>query len=195
MVKKSNNLYIKNQNINIENIIQSGGKKTSEKKTSEKKNSEKKSNKKKEESDNEDDDEEYDDEIEEIDIDEDNLEENNSDIESIEEDIDNAVDNDEDNEENNDENEAKDSDNESEGSNKDDKKCFQKYAKNTEDYDINIDEYFVDDVTKIIKTSRLSKPILTKYEKVRLLSIRSKQLAQGAKPMIKNTHNPRTAFF
>jgi DNA-directed RNA polymerase subunit K/omega len=63
-------------------------------------------------------------------------------------------------------------------------KCYSKYAK--ED-DFDLDEYFKDDDIVITKTGRVGKPILFKYEKVRLLSDRSRQLAEGAKPMIKNT--------
>ncbi len=65
------------------------------------------------------------------------------------------------------------------------KKCYSKYALPDND-EIDYDELFADDDFKMKKTERLSKPILFKYEKVRLLSIRAKQLAQGAKPMIKN---------
>ena len=65
-------------------------------------------------------------------------------------------------------------------------KCYSKYA--SLDYDeIDLDELFGDDEFHNIKNVRLSKPILTKYERVRLLSVRSRQLAQGAKPMLKNT--------
>lgn len=63
-------------------------------------------------------------------------------------------------------------------------KCYSKYAK---DDDFDLDEYFKDDDIVITKTGRVGKPILFKYEKVRLLSDRSRQLAEGAKPMIKNT--------
>jgi len=66
-----------------------------------------------------------------------------------------------------------------------DNKCYAKYALRNED-EINLEEYFMDDIESITKTSKLSKPILTKYEKVRLLSIRARQLAQGAKPLLKN---------
>lgn len=65
------------------------------------------------------------------------------------------------------------------------KKCYSKYALPDND-EIDYDELFADDDFKMKKTERLSKPILFKYEKVRLLSTRAKQLAQGAKPMIKN---------
>jgi DNA-directed RNA polymerase subunit K/omega len=65
-------------------------------------------------------------------------------------------------------------------------KCYSKYAKDKDD-DFDLDEYFKDDDIVITKTGRVGKPILFKYEKVRLLSDRSRQLAEGAKPMIKNT--------
>lgn len=64
-----------------------------------------------------------------------------------------------------------------------DDKCYSKYVV---DDDIDFDELFGDEKLNI-KNSRLTKPILTKYEKVRLLTDRTKQLAQGAKPMLKNT--------
>ncbi len=66
------------------------------------------------------------------------------------------------------------------------KNCYSKYATLDSD-DLDYDELFADDDLKLTKTTRLSKPILFKYEKVRLLSTRARQLAQGAKPMIKNT--------
>ena len=68
-------------------------------------------------------------------------------------------------------------------------KCYQKFSKKSiVDTDIDYDEYFIkDDEIIINKTGRLTKPYLTKYEKVRILGDRARQLAQGAKPMIKNT--------
>jgi DNA-directed RNA polymerase subunit K/omega len=66
------------------------------------------------------------------------------------------------------------------------KKCYSKYANSDAD-DMYYDELFADDEFKMKKNVRLTKPVLFKYEKVRLLSTRAKQLAQGAKPMIKNT--------
>ena len=68
-------------------------------------------------------------------------------------------------------------------------KCYQKFSKKSNmDADIDYDEYFIKDEEVIInKTGRLTKPYLTKYERVRILGDRSRQLAQGAKPMIKNT--------
>jgi len=86
----------------------------------------------------------------------------------------------------------RDSDNESKEEDNEDNtkdKCYQKFSKkSTIDTDIDYDEYFIkDDEIIINKTSRLTKPYLTKYEKVRILGDRARQLAQGAKPMIKNT--------
>lgn len=68
-------------------------------------------------------------------------------------------------------------------------KCYQKFSKKSNvDANIDYDEYFIkDDEIIINKTGRLTKPYLTKYEKVRILGDRARQLAQGAKPMIKNT--------
>lgn len=63
-------------------------------------------------------------------------------------------------------------------------KCYSKYVRDNDD--IDFDELFGDETLTIIKNIRLSKPILTKYERVRLLTDRTKQLAQGAKPMLKN---------
>lgn len=68
-----------------------------------------------------------------------------------------------------------------------DTKCLTKNIKEKTQAELDLLEYFKDDDDKIIKTGRLCKPILFKYEKVRLLADRSRQLAQGAKPMIKNT--------
>ncbi len=66
------------------------------------------------------------------------------------------------------------------------KKCYSKYALVDAD-DIDLEELFADDEFKLTKTARLSKPVLFKYERVRLLSTRAKQLANGAKPMVKDT--------
>ena len=68
-------------------------------------------------------------------------------------------------------------------------KCYQKFSKNNKlDDEIDYDEYFNQDDDIIInKTERICKPYLFKYERVRILGDRSRQLAQGAKPMIKNT--------
>jgi DNA-directed RNA polymerase I, II, and III subunit RPABC2 len=87
----------------------------------------------------------------------------------------------------------KDSDNESKDDEDNDDatkdKCYHKYSKKSNmDTDIDYDEYFIkDEEITINKTGKLTKPYLTKYERVRILGDRSRQLAQGAKPMIKNT--------
>lgn len=52
------------------------------------------------------------------------------------------------------------------------------------------DGYFDDDIINnpnidVPSADRITKPIMTKYERVRVLGERRKQLAQGAKPMIK----------
>jgi DNA-directed RNA polymerase subunit K/omega len=84
-------------------------------------------------------------------------------------------------------NESKEDEEDNEENIKD--KCYQKFSKKSNiDTDIDYDEYFIkDDEIIINKTGRLTKPYLTKYEKVRILGDRARQLAQGAKPMIKNT--------
>jgi DNA-directed RNA polymerase subunit K/omega len=45
------------------------------------------------------------------------------------------------------------------------------------------------DTSYVPNDERISKPVLYKYERVRLLGDRIKQLSAGAKPMIKNTKN------
>ena len=69
----------------------------------------------------------------------------------------------------------------------------------------DFDDYFDDDKDIIDNTmyvpddERITKPILTKFERVRLLSERTAQLAMGAKPMLKgiklndtqNPHDPK----
>lgn len=59
-----------------------------------------------------------------------------------------------------------------------------------EDDNLEDDDLFGDDVVTVEKNvvskdKRITKPILTKYERVRLLSERRAQLLAGAKPMIK----------
>ncbi len=52
-----------------------------------------------------------------------------------------------------------------------------------------IDEEYedvTDEITEVPKEKRLSFPKLTKYERVRILSTRTKQLALGAPPFVKN---------
>jgi DNA-directed RNA polymerase subunit K/omega len=111
------------------------------------------------------------------------IEEKNEDEDVDDEDVDDDVD-DEDDED--DENEDEDEDKEDDKDTLDTtNKCYSKYAKDKGDLDL--DEYLKDDDIVITKKGRVGKPILFKYEKVRLLSDRSRQLAEGAKPMIKDT--------
>lgn len=68
-------------------------------------------------------------------------------------------------------------------------KCYSKYVK-IDNEELDLDELFGDETSSIIKKDiKISKPVLTKYEYVRLLTDRTKQLAQGAKPMLKNIEN------
>lgn len=73
------------------------------------------------------------------------------------------------------------------------KKCFYKYADdNSESDDLDIvydDENENNANKKVSNKERITKPILTKYERVRLIGTRTRQLALGAKPMIKNSEN------
>ena len=55
-----------------------------------------------------------------------------------------------------------------------------------DDDEIDLENIFKEDIITFSKT-RISKKFVTKYEKVNLLCTRTKQLSQGAKPMIKNT--------
>ena len=60
-----------------------------------------------------------------------------------------------------------------------DKNCLYKYVSNEKEKQIVI-EYITGD-------DRITKPYITKYERVKLLGIRTQQIASGAKPMLKNT--------
>ena len=54
------------------------------------------------------------------------------------------------------------------------------------DIDFDDEEYQVKTSNRVPANERITKPILTKYERVRLLSDRTQQLTLGAKPMVKN---------
>lgn len=71
-----------------------------------------------------------------------------------------------------------------------------KQAQKTDIYSDDEDDYeeILDEDTNLIKQNsvlkgdnRITKPILTKYERVRILGERTKHISLGAKPMIKNT--------
>lgn len=75
-------------------------------------------------------------------------------------------------------------------------KCLYKYADNksdTEDDDIDNELIYDDDFQEtnkiVLPEERITKPYLTKYEKVRIIGDRTKQLAGGAKPMIKDVEH------
>lgn len=84
-----------------------------------------------------------------------------------------------------------------------DEGCFYNFAKKNvvdKDDDFNDDDY-IDEIEteddhnkkninkKITGSDRITKPFLTKYERVRILCDRAKQLSLGAKPMLKETKN------
>jgi DNA-directed RNA polymerase subunit K/omega len=199
-ISKNKTIYTSKQNVDITNLIQNenimntnqigGGNNTTPKKKIIKSNLKKKYNSENEEEENEEEDDDDDEEVdeEEVEDEEEVIEvevENNEDVDDAknddediyseksddkESDIDKESDNDE--EENDDEETLK-------------TKCYSKYAKVDYD-DLDFDELFGEEPLLIVKNIRISKPILTKYEYVRLLTDRSKQLAQGAKPMLKN---------
>lgn len=60
-----------------------------------------------------------------------------------------------------------------------DKNCLYKYVNNEKEKQLVI-EYVTGD-------NRITKPFMTKYERVKLLGVRTQQIASGAKPMLKNT--------
>ena len=67
--------------------------------------------------------------------------------------------------------------------------CLYEHVEDTEDL---VDDVYDDDEdenksTNIVSSNeRITKPFMTKYERVRLIGDRTKQLSLGAKPMIKN---------
>lgn len=85
--------------------------------------------------------------------------------------------------------------------NDDDEDCMYKYARkkgNDSDSDDERELVFDDDHTEPVNVyvkddERITKPYLTKFERVRILGDRAKQIALGAKPMIKNVEkmNPK----
>lgn len=79
-----------------------------------------------------------------------------------------------------------------------DEDCVYRFTKNIDDSDDeidDIDDFFDDDREILVKDifvpddERITKPVLTKYERVRLLQERTAQLALGAKPMLKGILN------
>ncbi len=187
---KPKTLYSDNKNVDITSLLtsnpkthssknlQSGGTKSKNKKNLSDNESEYGSESDEDNSEEEEEDEE---------LDEENDVEVNEEVNEEEDEEDNEEINDEEVEESDEEDAKSRKSNESDDELKDEeKKCYSKYALPDTD-DIDYDELFADDDFKMKKNERLTKPFLSKYEMVRLLSVRAKQLAQGAKPMIKNT--------
>lgn len=119
-----------------------------------------------------------------------------NDDEETEEDTDEEENNDEENDDeiNNDEEILKDGKTD-DGNIKRHDTCLYKIKNNGESkilFDSRLDTIFEDETVvqtkKVVPPEeRISRPILTKYERVRLLSDRRNQLIQGAKPMVKIT--------
>lgn len=92
---------------------------------------------------------------------------------------------------------ASSSDSEQGEGEEEDDNCIYKYAGNNsddedddnEELEFSDDEDVVPDNKIVPKELRITKPFLTKYERVRLIGDRTKQLAEGAKPLIKNAEN------
>ena len=139
-------------------------------------------------------DKENDDEIDDDDKFGDELENDKDDKDGDNEEDNNDDDNDDKNDDDNDDKNENYSNNDM-----DEDKCFYKYAKKTEFSDDEEDDgddfENLDDInnasknTQLFGENRITKPRLTKYEYVRLLTDRTKQLSLGAKPMIKNAEN------
>lgn len=199
---KTNNVDITTLLDNIDNNLQTGGTKKIVKTTNNKTKSKSKSKTKNNDTDTDNYSENSDTDLDsqtgkgsgEEKSDVEDIETENNDIDDLndkieDDDVDEDGDKDEKEENEDEENEENEnSDNEKSEESDDDKdtnKCYSKYAKDKDDFDL--DEYFKDDDIVIMKNGRVGKPILFKYEKVRLLSDRSRQLAEGAKPMIKDT--------
>ena len=73
-----------------------------------------------------------------------------------------------------------------------DDKCLYKYMDDDSDYedieDIPDDDQETDNIF-VPKEERQTKPFLTKYERVRIIGDRTKQISGGAKPLIKNVEH------
>ena len=69
-----------------------------------------------------------------------------------------------------------------------DESCIYQYANDESDEEEYESEYEEDlNESTTILTEKMTKPFITKYERVTLIGNRTKQLASGAKPMIKNS--------
>lgn len=61
--------------------------------------------------------------------------------------------------------------------------CLYQYDDLIDEKDINKQTY------EIPKEKRMTDPIMTQYERIRILGIRTKQISMGAKPMVKTSNN------
>lgn len=204
--QKSKTLYSSNTNVDIlrlglgvinQNYNQTGGNKNT--KTPIKDNKDKKNIKKPNyKNDSDRDDSEYSNDIDDDAPDDSSISDDDDPDAEIDDEL-KDMDLDDDNEKADSEDDEKSLDDESDNDEKEEKdyidndetlksKCYSKYARVEYD-DIDFDELFGDESNILIKNTKLTKPILTKYEFVRLLTDRTKQLSQGAKPMMKNIEN------
>src|SRR5262245_11722121 len=74
------------------------------------------------------------------------------------------------------------------------KKCKYNYdddrSESDNELELNSDDDEIKEISDIIPVEkRITKPFLSKYERVRILGDRTQQLTLGAKPMIKNSEN------
>jgi len=123
------------------------------------------------------------------------------DDEDILEDANNEVDDDEDDETESTDSEKNNSTDDKEDADEpgDDDDCIYRFTKKKNVIDDDDDggdaDYFLDEDVKIDENvyvsnnDRITKPVLTKYERVRVLGERARQLSLGAKPMIKGLIN------
>ena len=104
-----------------------------------------------------------------------------------------------DNEDEDEEIENDDMDIEEKGEDGEQDDCIYRFTKKKSEYVVDEDvdeEYFSEEEAFIpeneiyvINSQRITKPVMTKYERVRIIGDRTKQLSLGAKPMIKGVEN------
>lgn len=73
-------------------------------------------------------------------------------------------------------------------------KCFYNYADeksdDEQDLELTFDDDAIEETSDVVPVeNRITKPFLSKYERVRILGDRTQQLTLGAKPMIKNAED------
>lgn len=136
----------------------------------------------------------------ELDLDLDKIQEDseNSDEDSFQDDIDNDIDDDDEDNDVDDDVDIDDvdiEDNLEDRSEDENTNCLYEFAdkNSSSEEEENLDDIFDDDNDKqdlyVVDDQRITKPFLTKYERVRLIGDRTKQLSGGAKPMIKNVEH------